>query len=646
MTLLPASSNRGRAAGLGIALLLGTAVVIAYAAGLRGPFLMDDFDAIFPLAAAWSSGMDGWEVLRTAPSHIRDRALANLSFLMSHALAGGGMPPSAFAFKLGNLFVHLACGLACYLLAARLAVTAGADGLRARRAGWLVAAVFLLHPLLVSTVLYPVQRMAQLSTLFVLLAVFVYVGWRRTLGEASTARHAASIALVGVLMLLAVLGKESGALAPLLILVVEITCFRWPPRNTGARSRFESGFGLLCAGPLLLGSIALGLRWEGLLAGYAQREFSLVERLLTELHVVASYLGQIVWPRIGGMGLYHDDFPITSAPDAATLVLGLLFAAAIGIALWLRRRWPSLALGVLWFFAAHALESTIIPLELVFEHRNYLALFGPAFALAWLVSSLRSAAAFATVALLITTVLGVQTGRRASDWASYEVWITAEASNHPESLRAGTDLFLHQVASGRMEDAIATRARLELAHPQHVQPVLLKLAFACPGPIRIELFSAIERETLRTGRMGKDAFHAYRGLRDQIQGRCPNPDWSAFALASRRISENDIAKRTPRAEAAWLRLNADAQLRLAQWTGVAQTMQQVLRLDASDPRDWLLFAEAAARTGEFEAYASARARVIGLLGGRPGSLATEIDRIDALAASERARRSSPATSQP
>lgn len=42
----------------------------------------------------------------------------------------------------------------------------------------------------------------------------------------------------------------------------------------------------------------------------------------------------------------------------------------------LRRRWPLVSLGIALFLGAHLLTATILPLELVYEHRNYFASFG------------------------------------------------------------------------------------------------------------------------------------------------------------------------------------------------------------------------------------------------------------------------------
>jgi hypothetical protein len=64
----------------------------------------------------------------------------------------------------------------------------------------LLAAIWLLHPLNASTVLYAVQRMAQLSALFVLAAVWAYLAARAQLAAGRTRR-----ALLGLFVLVPLL---------------------------------------------------------------------------------------------------------------------------------------------------------------------------------------------------------------------------------------------------------------------------------------------------------------------------------------------------------------------------------------------------------------------------------------------------------
>lgn len=622
--------RRQRWLWLAAALALCAGIVAVYVPGLSGPFVMDDFDAIFPLLNAQAAGSDWLDILRNAPHHVRPRWVANASFLLSQAGAAGAAP-SAFAIKAGNLAIHLATALALGALARALALHWGATRARATAVALLAAGVFALHPLLASTVLYAVQRMAQLATLFSLLAVLAYMHWRERLPTMrGPAAHAAGLAAVAAFAGLAFFSKESGALVPLLIGVVELTAFRWPPRDAPWRSRFETGFGLCCAAPIMLGLVLLALRWEGIAAGYAGRDFTLATRLLTEVHVVAGYVAQIAWPRIGAMGLYHDDIVPVVALQPATIAIASMFLVAMLAALWMRRRWPAAAFAILWFFAAHALESTVIALELAFEHRNYLALAGPAIAVAWLVTRAGRIAA-AAIALVLLAALATQTVRRAQDWSGFERWIAAEAQHHPRSLRAATDLFFSHVAANRTADAVAARERMLGEFPASAQPLLLKLVFGCRGPLAVTTFEPGELQALRRLHVDKDAYHAFSGARRRLIQRCETPDWAAVAAASAAAAVNPSIGGDRRARAAWWRLAADAQRRGQQWGGVRSAVEQVLKQEANDPRDWLLLAEAAVRTGDRAAYLAARQRLLALLPDG-GPLAPDLAVVDRLAA--------------
>src|SRR5690606_27131700 len=129
--------------------------------------------------------------------------------------------------------------------------------------------------------------------------------------------------------------------------------------------------------PMLLGLVWLlpGLLKPG---GWAAREFSLETRLLSEARIVICYIGWIVLPTPQSLSFYHDDY----LPSAGllqpwtTLASMLAIAALLGFAWWQRLRRPLLALGIGLYFAGHVLTATILPLELVYEHRNYFSSFG------------------------------------------------------------------------------------------------------------------------------------------------------------------------------------------------------------------------------------------------------------------------------
>lgn len=172
------------------------------------------------------------------------------------------------------------------------------------------------------------------------------------------------------------------------------------------------------------------------------RDFTLGQRLLTEPRVLVDYLHWTMLPDPGTLSLYHDQLPIsrglytpwTTLPAIASLALLLC------IAWWLRDRRPLIALGILWFFAAQLLTATIVPLELVYEHRNYFASIGVLLALFSLLLGLRKTIALpivrgAVASLLLIWFAGV-TYLRAQDWSNPLRLAIAEANRHPDSPRA------------------------------------------------------------------------------------------------------------------------------------------------------------------------------------------------------------------
>jgi hypothetical protein len=654
------------------ALALIAATVLAYRPGLHGPFLLDDHASLVLLAED-ERGLGQWlERLRHAPEHVRQRVVANLSFMANQALAGAWTHHPPFPFKLGNLLLHLLCAAAAFALARRLALLAGAEARRALWTGLLTAGLFALHPLQLGTTLYVVQRMAQLSALFSLLAVLAYVRWRLELVRVGDVRNVVNLALVPLFALLAFLSKENGALVPLYLLAVELCFFRFPAgafrvpgmpeaapsrpspaggasgdapnRAAGAavrdggiagvsatdvRARFEMGFALLVAGPILLGLMALPFMWGRIAGGYLMRDFSLAERLLTQIHALWHYLGLILWPRADAMGLYRDDFPVVAAPDATTLLLGAGLLLALVLALVLRRRAPVAAFAVLWFLACHAMESSILALEMVFEHRNYLALFGPALALAFaLCGRTRWPPLAAGVAVLVLAVLAVQTHGRAQSWSSYERWLTHEAAQRPGSLRAHTDLVLFLANRARGEEALAEVAAMARNHPDSAHPTLVGLALACwdlrPGPAPPEL------ARLRAAHLGKDGYHLF-GMVMERKGadRCAGLDWRDFAEIAAAAAANPAMRRHRTSEAAWRRLEARALMHLQDWAAAERSLAAVLALRDDDPRDWLALARVRLLQGDAQGYREARAGLLALWPRPEGAVAQELAQLDA-----------------
>jgi len=419
--------------------------VLVYVPGLGGPFVFDDTPNLRPIQD-WLNGVTGWqEVLLGNRSGMFGRPLSMLSFIFDAKLFG----MSPFSFKLTNLAIHLASGGLIYALLRKLLSRDPQLSQRATAVALATSAVWLLHPLQVSTVLYIVQRMAQLSALFTLLALLAYLHGRQGLEQGRQSTGLAWLFLgVPMATALGLLCKENGAVAPLLCAVLELGYFRataQAPRPRPIKVFFLLG--------LIIPAMAVSLwyAWppSRLLASYSVRTFTLGERLLSEPRALFDYIGALLLPRGPTLGVYTDDFPVShSLLQPATTLLALIgLLALVVIAIAARRRAPAVFTGIVFFLAAHVIESSVFPLELYFEHRNYLPsvglLLATAGALQWTLNKLPLAASSSRIlglfAIALCAVLAIATAARAWVWQSWSTMVRQAVLQHPDSTRAQFD---------------------------------------------------------------------------------------------------------------------------------------------------------------------------------------------------------------
>lgn len=433
---------------LGLAAIgLLVATTIAYYPGLHGPFLFDDYPNIVNNLALRISSFSPHELMRAAfSSHsgILYRPISMLSLAFNLYFFGG----DSFSFKLTNLIIHLINGLLILWLTRRLLVNCKRrfqfdwSELRLSWVSVLISAAWALHPLNLTTVLFIVQRMTSLAALFTLAAMLAYVYGRERMLAGKTGWPLVWM-LTPFLGVIGVLCKEDAALLPLYLLVIEwlIFGFRSARQSTAKNVLAFYLLGLVLPGILGLAYLVHYKFW----AGYAVRDFTFPERVFTELRVVFLYIKWTFIPDIRQLALYHDDLVLSTGllNPLTTLWSLLALIALIGVAWWQRKRRPLLSLGILWFFAGQAMESTVLPLEIAFEHRNYLPDYGlllAAFSLLLLPAtadkprvrwSLRW-----SIALLAIPVLFSVTLLRASEWRSFLDFGYYEAQHHPQSERA------------------------------------------------------------------------------------------------------------------------------------------------------------------------------------------------------------------
>ena len=436
------SAKAERRIWLGLAAALAL-VAIAYWPSLHGGYVFDDYINIALNTNVHIHSLD-WVSLHNAtlgqPSGAR-RPLAMISFAVDWYL-GGGDP---FRMKVTNLIIHLINGLLLFGLLRTLlrACLRDSDTTHANLLAACVTAAWLLAPINFTGVAYVVQRMESLSQLFVLAGLWGYLAARVRMreGKPGFLRAAASI-LLGTAI--GGLSKESAVLLPLYAVIAEWIIFGFERADGRLDRRLLAMYLVLlvlpaCAAVYWVAGHALPA------AAWAGRPFTLGERLLTEPRILWDYVQWSLLPLPNQMSLYHDDIGLSHGlfDPPATAVAIFALALAFIAALRLRRTRPLVALGIAWFFAAHLLTATVIPLEIAFEHRNYFASIGLYLALFSVVvppSAARLALVRTGACVALIVFFAAVTWIRALNWGNPLLFALSEAQMNPHSPRAAYEL--------------------------------------------------------------------------------------------------------------------------------------------------------------------------------------------------------------
>lgn len=451
-----------------------------YGPTLDFPFVFDDVPNISMRPAIWLRELTPgavWDALKA--SLAGGRPVANFSFALNHYF--GGLDPSGF--RLVNILIHVANGILVFLCARtlfclhRAARSENAAQIRESkdreaytRANWLavvVALLWFLHPLQIQAVTYIVQRMTGLCVLFYLSALLLYLHARssrshlpdgksgtddpseskqasapdetsgdhiRTQGSRQWWFYGAAVAC----WLLAMGTKQIAATLPFLILAIEALFLHSSPAEA-YRKRKKLFLGVLyltiAASLLYLGTEPI----QRLTAGYAKRDFTLPQRVMTQFRVVAFYLTLFFYPHPSRLNMEHHFPPSTSllSPASTGISLLVLVGLFVGAVVLARQRKKLMAFCIFWLFLHLAIESSVIPLEMAFEHRMYLPSIGLAMGVVWAVErwvplASRSKLILAAGAMI---VLGAWTARRNQVWRSELTLWTDCARKSPQKAR-------------------------------------------------------------------------------------------------------------------------------------------------------------------------------------------------------------------
>jgi len=360
--------NSVRMRSLLLLTLAGVLVILAYARALNGPFVFDDHRNISDNAHIRLRHWTSSAILDAAfKSPAKNRPVANISFALNYAFRR----LDRRAMRVVNILIHLANAAVLYFF---LEATLATPALHEQRnaLNWLPAAtalVWALHPLHTESVSYIVQRMTSMAALFYMLSLLCYAKARLATKRPARRMLYALCIFSG---LLALGSKEISAMVPLFILLYEWFFFQscsaaWLKKKLGIIVLSLSGGLLLCW--VFLGSRPV----HSILNGYTNRSFTLDERLLTEPRVVLHYISLLLLPTPSRLNL-DIDFPLSHSllHPPATLFAMVVIGGLLVLAVCMARRHPLPAFCLFWFFGNLVIESSVIPLEIIFEHRTYL----------------------------------------------------------------------------------------------------------------------------------------------------------------------------------------------------------------------------------------------------------------------------------
>lgn len=536
------------------AVLFVLAVAAIYTPGLNGDFAFDDFHVIVENATLRLPDWQPATLLDASLSTATGPLLRPLS-MFSFALNRTWFGPDPFSFKLTNLALHTLNALLVLVVLRRLLpqLVPGLAAPRAALLAWGVALAWALHPINLSAVLYAVQRMTLLATTCMLLGLIVYLQARAGKRIGDRLRWPVWLA-IGSLLVLGLMAKETAILLLPFLLCVEAHVFQFGGNRRRAR-QVGTALALLLVAAVAIPFVAPAEVW----LDYSARSYTLAERLLTECRVLWRYLGMMVWPDPGRFALFHDDIEVSTSlftpPTTLPAVLGvgaIVFAAVRG-----RPRW--LAFGAGWFMAAHLLESTIFPLELMHEHRNYLAVLGVLLAGGIALESARGLSpsmrtAFGATAVLMLALL---TWQRAILWSDPLQQMTFEAEHHPLSPSIHYDLGRLQIERGSTvgnRDLIArghaSIARAAELSPWPLLPLSTQLKLAVNAADADAIDTALERIAPFSPGFGARVLKFL--VQCQVDGLCRAEPRAVMRLAELALGTNASTRDSTALAVEWL----------------------------------------------------------------------------------------------
>ena len=466
--LLPSVQARtnNMLACLAVCVCLAAAVLLIYANTLDNPFVFDDRPYIVNDTAVHMNELS-WPALKKAgiDGRPRHRFLPNMSFALNYYFGGHSVP----GYHAVNIVIHLLAGVFLFFLIkttiSQTAIPPSAgfprfsesnESRKSALIAFLTAFMWLAHPINTESVTYLVQRMTSMAGMFFIASLLFYALARANMQNHRSLFKTAALFAASLLSgLCALASKENTATLPLIILLYEWFFFQdLKLRITKHR--------MVCVGTAVI--LFLVIAWlflggppmERIIGSYTRRDFTLVERVLTEFRVIVYYISLFFYPSPSRLNLDHD-YPLSQTmltPGTTLLSFVALSGLLIG-SIYMARRHRLPAFCILWFLVSLSIESSIIGIEIIFEHRTYIPFMMPCFLMVLTIYRYIKPVKF-SIGLLIAAGLlfSLWTVQRNAIWQSPVAFWSDTATKSPKDARPINNLGNAYRHAGNLDDAL------------------------------------------------------------------------------------------------------------------------------------------------------------------------------------------------
>lgn len=277
---------------------------------------------------------------------------------------------NTYGYHVVNIFIHYLASIFLFLFIYRtlnLPRLQLAHGSSSYSIALLATFFWATNPVHVTAVTYIVQRMASMAGMFYIISMYFYISGRT---EKTAWKKSSFFILCSLSATLALGTKENAVMLPISLYIYDLLLIQdFNKENLIKNFKYF----ILPAIILTFAVLVLFVDFYSIVGDYSKWAFTIWQRLLTETRVIVFYISLLLYPVSSRLMLDHDFIISRSLFDPwATCAAILAILSCIGLAVWIARKKPLISFCIIFYFLNHLIEGSFIPLDLAFEHRNYI----------------------------------------------------------------------------------------------------------------------------------------------------------------------------------------------------------------------------------------------------------------------------------